>query len=159
MSLLSASLRAISLVALLLASAGSPAEARSPRAVMLAEAASRVDPAATRLGDLTALLREDAERELAAIDWSALRIRGRYAISATVVGLSTARTGERTVAASCTVSAAVRDASSNILLFVVEGRARAEDGATTAARAERDALRAAVQGAVGRVPEGLRRSR
>lgn len=137
-------------------------EARAPNgngAVMLSEASSRVDPSATRLGDMIPLIRADAAAALAAIDWAPLRLSRRYAISATVVHLTTTRTGDRTLASACTVSAAVRELPSNNLLFIVEGRARAEDSVTDAARAERDALRAAVQGAVAAVPDGLRRSR
>lgn len=134
-------------------------EARGHGTVTLAEANSRVDPGATRLGNVVPLVRDDASAALAAIDWSALRLSRRYAISATVVRLATTRTGERSLAAACTVSAAVRELDTGNLLFVVEGRARAEDGVAEAARAERDALRAAVQNAVAAVPDGLRRSR
>src|SRR5262245_57148932 len=38
--------------------------------VTLSEATSRVDPSATRLGDVIPLLRDDAAAALAAIDWS-----------------------------------------------------------------------------------------
>lgn len=142
------------------ARSAAPAQARRPRApVTLAEATSRVDPKETHLGDLTALLREDVEGALLAVDWSALRLARRYAISATVVRLATAPTSERALSAACTVSVAVREVEGGTLLFVVEGRARAEDGSTAAPRAERDALRAAVRGAITAVPDGLRRSR
>lgn len=137
-------------------------EPRAPAghgAVTLSEATSRVDPSATRLGDVIPLLRDDAAAALAAIDWSPLRLSRRYAVSATVVRLTTTRTGARSLASACTVSAAVRELDTGNLLFIVEGRARAEDSVTDAARAERDALRAAVQGAVAAVPDGLRRSR
>jgi hypothetical protein len=127
--------------------------------VSLAEVTSRVDPRATRLGDVVPVLREEASAALAAIDWSPLRLSRRYAVAATAVRLETTRTGERTLATACVVSAAVREADTGTLLFVVEGRARAEDSASAAERAERDALRAAVAGAVRAVPEGLRRAR
>jgi hypothetical protein len=135
-----------------------PAAGRARSPVTLAEANSSVDPASTRLVDPVALLRADAADALGAIDWSALRLSRRYAISATIVRLSTASTGARSLAASCSISVAVRDLERSTLLFVVEGRARAEDGADAAARAERDALRAAVQNAIAGVPGGLQRT-
>jgi hypothetical protein len=149
---------ALALAALLLAlPAVGAAEARRG-AVTLAETASRVDPAATKLGDVVPLLRADASAALAAIDWSGLRLSRRYGVSATVVRLSTERT-ERSAASTCVVAAAVRELDTGNVLFTVEGRARAEDSASAPARAERDALRAAVEGAVRAVPDGLRRSR
>jgi hypothetical protein len=127
--------------------------------VALAEVASRVDPRATRIGDgVVPLLREEATAAIAAIDWRPLRLARRYAVAATAVRLSTARTGERTLATSCVVSASVREADTGTLLFTVEGRALAEDGVGSPDRAERDALRAAVTGAVRALPEGLRRA-
>lgn len=128
-------------------------------AVLLKEATSRVQPGETRLGDVIPLLRADASAAIAAIDWGPLRLSRRYAVSATVTRLSTTPTGERSVASSCAVSAAVRDLDTGNLLFIVEGRARAEDSAASADRAERDALRAAVRGAVAALPDGLRKSR
>ena len=139
-----------------------PSRAEAPRAtggIALAEVASRVDPRANGLGDLVAALRADAAAALAAIDWGALRPSRRYAFAATVVQLTTTRTGEHTMASSCVVSASVREADTGTLLFVVEGRALAEDGIAASRAAERDALRAAVTHAVRAVPEGLRRAR
>jgi hypothetical protein len=127
-------------------------------AVTLAETTSRVDPGATRLGDVLPLLREDAAAAIAAVDWTNLRLARRYGVAATVVRLSTERT-DRAAASTCVVTAAVRELDTGNLLFVVEGRARAEDSPSAAARAERDALRAAVERAVAAVPEGLKRSR
>ncbi|WP_437547669.1 hypothetical protein WME97_47085 [Sorangium sp. So ce367] len=136
--------------------------AEAPRAragVTLAETRSRVHPAATRLGDVVPLLRQDASAEISAIDWSPLRLTRRYGVAATVVRLDTKRTGERTLTAACVVSAAVRELDTGNILFVVEGRARVEDSAAAGERAQRDALRAAIQSAVRAVPDGLRRSR
>lgn len=141
-----------------------PLESRvheAPRAragVTLAETTSRVDPASTRLGDVVPLLREQASAALAAIDWGALRLTRRYGVAATVVRLETTRTGGRALTA-CVVSAAVRELDTGNLLFVVEGRARVEDSAAADDRAERDALKTAIVGAVRAVPSGLRQSR
>ncbi|MFT3769836.1 MAG: hypothetical protein QM820_30755 [Minicystis sp.] len=134
-------------------------QARRGRApVTLAEATSSVDPATTRLGDVIPLLREDAAAALADIDWSALRLSRRYAVSASVVRLETTSSGARSLASACSVSVAVRDVERGTLLFIIEGRARAEDSPDAAARAERDALRAAVKSAIAGVPTGLRRA-
>jgi hypothetical protein len=75
-----------------------------------------------------------------------------------VVGLSSARIDPRNLAASCTISAAVRDAERGTLLVIVEGRARAEDAPAAAAEAERGALAGAVRGAITAVPEAIRRA-
>jgi hypothetical protein len=93
----------------------------------------------------------------AALAGVALPGKRRYALSIAVVRLESTR-GERSASASCAVSAALRDADTGTLLFIVEGRARAEDGAAFVARAERDALAAAAQRAVAALPEALRRS-
>ena len=130
--------------------------ARTP--VTLAEATSSVDPKTTRLRDVVGLLREDAGAALAAIDWSPLHLSRRYAVSASIVRLETTSTGTRSLASACSVSVAVRDLERGTLLFIVEGRARAEDGPDAAERAERDALRAAVQNAIAAVPNGLKRA-
>ena len=137
---------------------GKPGSAREPEPkavpVTLAEVASQVDARATRLRNLPDLLRQDVEAELAAIDWQRAKVRRRYRLSAAVVTLSSA-TGERTLSASCVVSAAVRD-DRGVLLAVVEGRARAEDAPAAAERAERDALAAAARSAIKAVPESIR---
>jgi hypothetical protein len=112
----------------------------------------------SRLDNIPDLLRRDVEAELAAIDWSKLGLRRRYTLSATVVELESARTGERNLTASCTISAAVRDADRGKLLVIIEGHARAEDSPTKAADAERGALAGAVRGAITAVPEAIRRS-
>lgn len=148
-----------------------PAEARpgpAARSAHLAEPKTLVAPVTlaevtvsgagtSRLANLSELVRHDVEAELAAIDWAKLSLRRRYRLSASVVRLDSTRTGERALAASCTVSAAVRDERGN-LLVIVEGRARAEDAPSAAAEAERDALAEAVRGAIASVPEAIRRS-
>ncbi|APR79697.1 Hypothetical protein A7982_05044 [Minicystis rosea] len=130
--------------------------ARTP--VTLAEATSSVDPKSTRLRDVIGLLREDAAAALAAIDWSTLRLSRRYAVSASIMRLETSTTGARALSSACAVSVAVRDLERGTLLFIVEGRARAEDAPDAAERAERDALRAAVNNAIAAVPNGLKRT-
>jgi hypothetical protein len=128
-----------------------------PAPVTLAEVTAH-EASSTRLGDVPALVRKDAEEELSRIDWSKLSLRRRYKLSASVVRLDSARTGEKSLTASCTISAAVRDADRGTILFIVQGNARAEDVPSAVLSAERDALAAAVRGAITAVPEAMRRS-
>lgn len=128
-----------------------------PSPVMLAEVTAH-EASSTRLGDVKALVRKDAEAELARIDWSKLPLRRRYKLSASVVRLESSSTGDKSLTASCTISAAVRDADRGTILFIVQGNARAEDVPSAALAAERDALSAAVRGAIAAVPEAMRRS-
>jgi hypothetical protein len=128
--------------------------------VMLAEVASQIEPGASRLSNLTEVLRSDVEAELAAIDWNKESVRRRYKLSAALVRLETART-EGMLRVSCTVSAAVRD-ERGVLLATVEGRARSEGAGATggsAASAEQGAIAGAVRGAITAVPEAIRRLR
>lgn len=112
----------------------------------------------SRLINLPDLVRHDVETELAAIDWSKLGFRRHYKLSASVVRLSSARNGDQNLMASCTISAAVRDAERGTLLVIIEGRARAEDATGAAAEAERGALAGAVRGAITAVPEAIQRA-
>lgn len=130
--------------------------ARGTSLVTLAEVASQVQPGATRLTNLTDLLRRDVEAAIAAIDWSKERVRRRYILSASLVRLETS-VEDRTLRVSCTVSAAVRDDRGN-LLAIVEGRALAEDTSSAAQSAEQGALSGAARGAIKAVPEAIRQA-
>jgi hypothetical protein len=133
--------------------------------VRLAEVSSRVDPAATSLTNVAELLRSDVEAELAAIDWKKEGVQRSYLVSASVVRLDSDRSGGA-VRVSCAVSATIRDAERGAILAMVEGRARAEEGSSSApgarreadVRAERGALSAAAHGAVSAIPEAIRRA-
>lgn len=153
-----AALALAALCAALLAPApGGVAQAGDPApAVTLAEVASQVDPAATRLANVTELLRRSVQAELGAIDWSKQRLRRRYKVSASLVRLEAAQV-EGGLRVSCTVSAAVRD-DGGVLLAVVEGRARAEGSSAARTHAEEGALSGAVRGAVAALPEAIRRA-
>jgi hypothetical protein len=134
----------------------SPKEIAAARPVTLGEVATSVAAQSTRLINVSDLLRHDAEAELAAIDWTKTKSKHRYTLSALIVRLESAPLGARSLSASCTVSAAVRD-ERGALLAIVEGRARAEDAATAGIAAERDALAGAVRSAIIAVPEAIRR--
>jgi hypothetical protein len=153
---------AAAVVGLIAAATSSSVEAHepSPRApaapVTLGEVSSDAAAAgASRLANVTDLLRLDAEAELSAIDWSKAAIHRRYTVSAVLVRLTSARVGDRALQISCTVSAAVRDTERGTLLAIVEGRARAEDLPAAAADTERDALAGAVRGAITALPKAI----
>lgn len=116
--------------------------------VRVAEASSQAKHA--RLGDPAGELRRTLERELAAVDWRAHKVRGRYLVSATVAELSPSASGR---GATCTVSAALRN-ERGALVAIVEGRARAEDEPDRK-RAESLALEAAAQSAARGIPKAL----
>jgi hypothetical protein len=115
-----------------------------------------VAPGATQLSNLTELLRRNVEAELGAIDWSKEGLRRRYKLSASVVRLETSRV-EGALEVACTVSAAVRD-DRGALLAIVEGRARVGGSSSAGPGAEQGALAGAVRGAIGAVPEAIRRA-
>jgi hypothetical protein len=134
------------------------ADAQGKLPVSLAEVASRVDEAAIPLPNATDLLRKDVEAEIAAADWSKLPPRKRYKLSASIITLDASKVDAKTLRASCTVSVAIRDAKRGTLLAILEGRAKVEDLASASPRAQRDALTGAVRGAIGAVPEAIRRA-
>jgi hypothetical protein len=136
--------------------ARAPADSAASRPVTLGEVSTSAAAGSTRLTNVADLLRHDAEVELAAIDWTRAKLRHHYTLSAVVTRLDSAPLGERALAASCTISAAVRD-ERGALLAIVEGRARAEDAAAAGMAAERDALAGAVRSAITAVPEAIRR--
>ena len=138
-------------LAVLLASS---ADAGEPAPVTLTEVASSVR--SQRLGNVVEVLRTEAESELVAIDWGKRKPKRRVSLSASLTRLESTRT-QKTLQASATVSATLRDARTGALLAILEGRAQAEDRPSAAAAAERDALKAAVRQAVGSIPEALRR--
>jgi hypothetical protein len=148
--------------ALLAALLASPAAASDPKAaapVTLAEVASQVAPGATRLQNLTELLRRSVEAELGAIDWGKEGLRRRYTLSAALVRLETSRERgeEGGLVVTCTVSAAVRDDRGS-LLATLQGRAKVEGASSAALGAEQGALAGAVRGAISGVPEVIRRT-
>ena len=101
-------------------------------------------------------VRKQAEAELASLDWGHHKPSRKFKLSASVTKLEGTR--ERGVAAaSCTVTAAIRDAERGTLLAVVEGRARAEAEPTAAKIALQDALDGAIRGAIGSVPAAIRK--
>lgn len=127
-----------------------------PAPVTLAEIATPPQAAGERAAGLREQIRKTAEAELAAIDWSGHSIRKRYKLSASVTKLDRKREGALSMA-TCTVTAAIRDAERGTLLAIVEGRARAEAQGSDAPTLESDALEGAVRGAITRLPATLRK--
>lgn len=142
----------------LLAPGVAAGEPSPPGPVTLTEVVSQIDPGATRLSNLTELLRVRVEAEIGAIDWSKEGLRRRYKLSASVVRLETSRSGAG-LQVSCTISAAVRDAERGTLLATIEGRARVEGASSAGTSAEQDALTGAVHSAIGAVPEAIRQTK
>ena len=132
----------------------SSVDAREPAPVTLTEVASSVR--SQRVGNLVEVLRTEAESELVSIDWGKRKPKRRVSLSASLTRLDSTQT-QKTLQATATVSATLRDARTGALLAILEGRAQAEDRPSAAAAAERDALKAAVRQAVGSIPEALRR--
>lgn len=79
-------------------------------------------------------------------------------ISATLTTLSSQRR-ERHASATAAISLALRRADDQVLFAELRGRASAEESAGTLASVRSAALRAAVQGAVRRLPEAVQRRR
>lgn len=79
-------------------------------------------------------------------------------VSATLTTLSSQQR-ERRASATAAISLALRRADDQVLFAELRGRASAEEQAGTIASVQSAALRAAVQGAVKRLPEAVRRSR
>jgi hypothetical protein len=131
-------------------------EKRRSSLVTLREVTNGVGAKATKLGDVTVILRKDVETELDAIDWRKAGASRRYHVSAALVRLDSVRAaGALTV--TCAVSATLRDAREGRVVAVVEGRARADDATESVAATQRDALAVAARSAVIALPEAIRR--
>jgi hypothetical protein len=79
-------------------------------------------------------------------------------VSATLTTFSSQQREQR-ASATAAISLALRRADDQVLFAELRGRASAEEHAGTIASVRSAALRAAVQGAVRRLPEAVRRSR
>ena len=99
---------------------------------------------------LRALLRE----ELSAVEFTHLKTRDRYKLSATIVRLDSVQSND-SVRATCVVSVALLRDKGSTLYALIHGRATAEETKTKSEAAQSDALRAAVHSAMVRVPKAL----
>lgn len=131
-----------------------PARSAEPCPVTLGGVASHIRTA--RVGNVVEVMRKDAQTELDAIDWKKCGVSRKVTVQAALVKLDSRQDkGKLRVAA--TVSATLHDKSSGAILAVLQGRAETEDAPSAAAAAERDALSGAVKGAIGAIPEAIRR--
>lgn len=107
--------------------------------------------------DVPALLRILATEELRAVETSKAprdaRHRGAI-VSVALVRMDT-ESNAKGSASTCVVSVVLRDPARGVLLALLQGRARAEDGSRAANAAERSALQASLRSALSRIPEAL----
>jgi hypothetical protein len=103
---------------------------------------------------LRGLLRAAITEELASADFAKLRSRSRYVISARLLDLRTTSKRASTVS-TCAVSLVLRSQKGDELLAIVNGRGSAEEGGKRSRQTEAAALRAAVRGALRRVPSSF----
>jgi len=136
------------------ASEAHQAVTKRPEPVLLGAVTTRVAPAHIR--DPIPVLRGFLQTELAGLDWTKQKIKGQYTLLASLVRLETS-TSKKSVVASCAITASIQDPKHGILL-VIEGKADAEDAATAGARAEQDALAAAVHSSLVSLPDALARA-
>ena len=102
-------------------------------------------------GRMRSLLRE----ELSSAEFTQLRTRERYTLSATLLRLDSVQAND-SVRATCVVSVALLRDNGSTLYALIHGRATAEEAKTRSEAAQNDALRAAVHSAMVRVPKALR---
>ena len=104
--------------------------------------------------DVQDALRRLATSELGRVDLRGAR-RGHWVLSVTLLRMET-RLEERRARTTCVVSAMLRSERGGELHAILGGRAELEDAPRSVRALELGALRVAVHGAVGRVPDALR---
>ncbi len=107
--------------------------------------------------ELRGAMRRALSDELEELTKTGLSLRHPLVVSATLTKLSSERRAER-AKATATISLALRRADDQVLFAELRGRASAEESAGNLASARSAALRGAVRGAVGRLPEAVERS-
>lgn len=147
-------------IALLALSGPAARTARAaPPAVAVGEVVVALD--ATQLEGTRGLeraLRSALATELAQLGRRGVVVDHPLVVSATLTKLSSERHKQHTTA-SAAISLALRRADDQVLFAELRGRASAEEAAGNLASVRSAALRAAVRGAVERLPEALRRAR
>jgi len=128
---------------------GSRALASDPDVVALGEVSSSVKRGDL---DLPSFLRSTFEEELHALDLGRAPLRGRAILSVSLVRMDTLASQGSGPVTTCVVSATLRDAKRGSVFAILEGKAH---GASDAGA--RAIVRTAVQGAVARIPEAMRR--
>jgi hypothetical protein len=108
--------------------------------------------------ELRSALRRALTDELDELAKTGISLRHPLVVSATLTKLSSERHAERTKATAA-ISLALRRADDQVLFAELRGRASAEESAGNPASVRSAALRGAVRGAIGRLPEAVERSR
>ena len=143
--------RALSIVTL--AFVGQTAVAGVKDRAVSVEATSSV----TREGrDLAATVRESAERQVASLDLTKVPKASRFVVSASLVGLDTSVKSENAVI-DARVSVTIRDGRTGALRAMLTGKAKAETMRRAVVLGEDRAIEAAVESAMSRMPEVLRK--
>ena len=100
-------------------------------------------------------LRSLLRAELSSGEFTRLKSKERYMLSATIVRLDSVQSDD-SVRATCVVSVALLRDNGSTLYALIHGRATAEEAKARVDIAQSDALRAAVHSAMVRVPKALR---
>jgi len=108
--------------------------------------------------ELRGALRRALIDELDELAKTGISLRHPLVVSATLTKLLSERHAERTKA-TAVISLALRRADDQVLFAELRGRASAEESAGNLASVRSAALRGAVRGAIGRLPEAVERSR
>ena len=111
----------------------------------------------TREGrDLAATVRESAEKQVASLDMTKVPKASRFVVSASLVGLDTdVKTDNAIIDAR--VSVTIRDGRTGALRAMLSGKAKAETMRRAVVMGEDKAIEAAVESALSRMPEVLRK--
>jgi len=128
-------------------------------AVSVGDVAVAVDGvSADATPELRGALRRALGEELEELAKTSMAPRHPLVVSATLTKLSSERRAER-AKATAAISLALRRADDQVLFAELRGRASAEESAGNLASVRSAALRGAVRGAIGRLPEAVERSR
>jgi hypothetical protein len=106
--------------------------------------------------DLAATVRESAEKQVAGLDLTKVPKSSRFVVAASLVGLDTdVKTDNAVIDAR--VSVTVRDGRTGALRAMLSGKAKAETMRRAVVMGEDKAIEAAVESAMSRMPEVLRK--
>jgi hypothetical protein len=142
---------------LVLSAARVPAAAAARPPVSVGDVAVAVDGVgAEATPELRGALRRALSEELEELAKTGLALRHPLVVSATLTKLSSERRAERS-RVSAVISLALRRADDQVLFAELRGRASAEESTGNLASVRSAALRGAVRGAVGRLPEAVER--
>jgi hypothetical protein len=135
------------------------AASAAPPVVSVGEVVLALDGTGTEgAPELRQALRSALTDELAQMTQKGVNIRRPLVVSVTLTKLSSERRAAHATATAA-ISLALRRADDQVLFAELRGRASAEEAAGNLASVRSAALRGAVRGAVGRLPEAVQRTR